>query len=138
MTKIIQSNDQTPKYLNEQLPYLEDAVLTTGIDNVLVGDVIEFNYDGTPRTVFVLNPNYKLHMHGISLNQIDHQTLSTEIIDRMQAKDTPYAFYNRVVTSSKIAATDSYRTYDIRKLSAVKIRKYNTKKHFIINWTKPD
>ena len=89
------------------------------------GDVIQFTYDGEERTVFVLNPDWQLKLHGLSMAKIDRTTLLNEIFDKAADYRTPIDMYERVIKRKEIMKTDSYRTYNIRKIGNLTKVSYN-------------
>ena len=87
---------------------------------IKVGDVIQFTYNREDRFVFVLDPEWKQMLHGLSMKKIDRRTLLLEVIANSDLYKTPIDFYERVVRGDAVQKTDSYRTYDIRKMGNVK------------------
>lgn len=115
---------ENPRLLAEHQPYMTPRRRVRGVSEVDVGDIAEFVYEAEPRTVFVLNPNFKMQLHGLSLKKMNHHALMVEIIDKMRPNDTPLEFYNRIIRKPSIAEIDAYRTYDVRKMSNIVIRRY--------------
>ncbi len=116
--------EENPRMLADHQAYLGAPRRVANADQIRVGDIVEFVYDAEPRTVYVLNPNYGDHLHGLSLKRMTHQMLMIEIIDKVRPGDSPHAFYTRVVSKPKIVKTGAYRTYDVRKMSTITIRSY--------------
>lgn len=94
------------------------------LHDIRVGDVIRFMYDGEERTVFVLNPEYQTKLHGLSLKAIDHRTMMVEVFAKQDLYKTPHDFYARVISREVIQDTDSYRTYNVRKMANIHRMKY--------------
>ena len=93
-------------------------------NDIRTGDVLMFMYNGEERTVFVLNPEYKMKLHGLSLKAIDRRTMMVEVFAKKDLYVTPVDFYNRVVSQSAIKKTDSYRTYDLNKMGNIRRVEY--------------
>lgn len=93
-------------------------------NDIRVGDVIMFMYNGEERTVFVLNPEYKMKLHGLSMKAIDRRTMMVEVFAKKDLYVTPIDFYNRVVGQETIKKTDSYRTYDLNKMGNIRRVEY--------------
>ena len=89
-------------------------------NDIRTGDVLMFMYNGEERTVFVLNPEYKMKLHGLSLKAIDRRTMMVEVFAKRDLYVTPIDFYNRVVSQEVIKKTDSYRTYDLNKMGNIR------------------
>lgn len=111
--------EEEGKQLPSHRAYLSDPVR---IDpkNIAVGDVIRFTYNAEERTVFVLNPEWQTMLHGLSMKAIDRRTLMLEVVAKADLYRSPIDFYARVVKGKAIQETDSYRTYDIRKMGNVR------------------
>lgn len=120
-------HSENPRLLADHEDYMGEPRRVRGIQDVSVGDVIEFSYEAEPRLVFVLNPNYKLQLHGLTLGKLTHRVLMIEVVGQMRPDDTTQEFYNRVVKRENVARTDAYRTFDVRKMGNITIRPY--KKH---------
>jgi hypothetical protein len=121
-----QSNKGTPELtqaLASHRSYITDAekIERTSIN---VGDVIKFMYNGEERTVFVLNPEYKMKLHGLSMKSIDRRTMMVEVFAKRDLYVSPTDFYARVVSQDAIKQTDSYRTYDLNKMGNIRRVKY--------------
>lgn len=84
--------------------------------SVVAGDVVRFVYDAEERTVFVLNPEWKKLMHGLTMNAISRRDLMVEVVAKRQAADDSQSFYNVVLNTSAIKKIDCYRTYKIEKI----------------------
>jgi hypothetical protein len=80
------------------------------------GDVIRFMYDGEERTVFVVNPEWKKMLHGLTMNVINRRDLMIEVISKRQAADDAQDFYNIVLNTDVIKKIDCYRTYKLEKI----------------------
>lgn len=91
---------------------------------IKVGDVIRFTYDAEERTVFVLNPMWKMQLHGLSMKAIDRRTLMVEVVAKSDIYKSPIDFYKRVISQEPIQKTDSYRTYEIRKMNNIRKLEY--------------
>lgn len=89
-------------------------------NNIEVGDVVQFMYNGEERTVFVLNPEYQMKLHGLSMNAIDRRTMMVEVFAKSDLYVSPSDFYSRVVSQDAIKKTDSYRTYDLNKMGNIR------------------
>lgn len=113
------------KLLADHKAYLTIDKRIQSVDQLCIGDIAQFMYNATSRTVFVLNPKHEHQLHGLSLRNLTHYTLLTEVISKMHTRDTPESFYNRVIKlSGTIQKTDAYRTYDIRKIRDIRVRHY--------------
>jgi hypothetical protein len=91
---------------------------------VEIGDIIQFVYKGEPRIVYVLNPDYKRQLHGLTLLNIDRRLFLTEVIRHARGKERPMEFYRRVINKPKIIETDSYRTYEVHLITNVQKLNY--------------
>jgi hypothetical protein len=107
------------QHLASHRAYLSNPVRVNP-NQINVGDVIKFMYSGEERTVFVLNPEWHLFLHGLSMKAIDRRTLMVEIVAKADMYKTPADFYTRVIKQEPIQKTDSYRTYEIRKMGNIR------------------
>lgn len=106
-------------HLASHRAYLSNPVRVNP-NQIDVGDVIKFMYNGEERTVFVLNPEWHMFLHGLSMKAIDRRTLMVEIVAKADIYKTPADFYTRVIKQEAIQKTDSYRTYEIRKMGHIR------------------
>lgn len=83
---------------------------------VSAGDVIRFVYDGEERTVFVVNPEWKKLLHGLTMNVISRRDLMVEVVSKRQAANDVQDFYNVVLNTENIKKIDCYRTYKLDKI----------------------
>lgn len=111
--------EESGKYLPTHTSFLSDPVRVDP-NQIVIGDVIQFMYDSSERTVFVLDPEWKNKLHGLSMKEIDRRTLMLEVVSKSSLYKTPINFYNQVVKGEAIQKTDSYRTYDIKKMGNIK------------------
>ena len=111
--------EETGKHLPSHQAFLSDPVRVVP-QQLVVGDVIRFTYDAEERTVFVLDPEWKNMLHGLSMKKIDRRTLMLEVVSRSDLYKTPINFYKQVVKGEAVQKTDSYRTYDIRKMGDIR------------------
>lgn len=130
------SKNLTPKFTPDQNAPENDKFIATHqeylskeekIDpkSIEIGDVIKFMYDGDERIVYVLNPEHGLKLHGLSMKQINRNMLMTEVISKLMLHKDPFDFYNKVIKQHTIQKTDSYRTYNIRKMTHIHRVKYD-------------
>lgn len=89
-------------------------------NDIRTGDVIMFMYNGEERTVFVLNPEYKMKLHGLSMKALDRRTMMVEVFAKKDLYVTPIDFYNRVISQEVIKKADAYRTYDLNKMGNIR------------------
>lgn len=92
--------------------------------NINVGDVIQFMYNGEERTAFVVNPEYKMKLHALSMKAIDRRTMMVEVFAKRDIYVSPTDFYARVLSQDVIRKTDAYRTYDLNKMGNIRRMTY--------------
>lgn len=86
-----------------------------------VGDFVEFVYEGELKYVFVLNPNWDGHVHGVTIVDYDHDQLLTLIKAYLQGSDAK-GLYESI--KSLVSSTRTYRKYNISKISRARAVQY--------------
>lgn len=109
---------ESAQHLASHRSYMSNATKITP-KQISVGDVIQFMYDGEQRTVYVMNPDWAMKLHGLSMKAIDRRTLMVEVVAKSDLYKSPQDFYTRVLSQGPVSKTDSYRTYDLRKMGNI-------------------
>lgn len=107
------------QYIDEHLPHLGTAYFVS-FNEINSGDVISFTYKGKEpgdvkevRWVFVLDPNYKGKLHGLTLGLTPRKVVVNDVVGAMFKTDQPYDMYYHDI--QRVAKKwDSYRTYFVR------------------------
>lgn len=96
-----------------------------GPNEIGMGEIIRFNYEGEDRYAFVLNPtDTKGLMHALALEDLDVTDLYKLKHTMGQNLDiTPQLFYNIFVQRNK-NAFEQYRTFDTHKIGKVSLLSY--------------
>lgn len=103
------------------------CALTTELD---IGSVATFVYDGKPRFVFVLNPNYpdpnngKYKMHAAALKLLDREIVLKYLIPNLPIAQNPLLFYETIYKPS-VYEKDAYRTYLVDKVQQITMFDYD-------------
>lgn len=101
--------------LGSHQPYIVNEFHVNILD-LRFGDVIRFMYDRTLRLVYVVNPVWEDHLHGLDMSVIDRRFLMKEIVEKTDSTTDPYHFYGRFLTTDMMKHIDCYRTYAINKM----------------------
>lgn len=99
-------------------------------DDINIGNVVRFMYDGEERNIFVVNANWQDKMHGLSLNSISHDDLVTEIITKLDTVQNEQELYTRILSTEKIKGLQCYRRFDINKIENLRKLDYYVEERY--------
>lgn len=88
------------------------------------GDIIKFLYNNEEKIALVLNPRYEGMMHGVSLENID-QTMLMNLLETVSRGNPQLVYFSSLSKQPAFKKADAYRTYDIAKISDIKIAAYD-------------
>ena len=94
------------------------------ISKIKLGDVIKFMYEDEEKVAFVVNPEYKTMLHGLSLDVISRRDLMVEVIARSNTIIQPDNLYEQVLNRDVIKKIDCYRTYKLYKMQNIRRMEY--------------
>jgi len=109
-------------YLTQHTPNLLRLESIWSIAKLTRGAIISFRYKEKDRWVFVVNPEWKGLLHGIDLNYVTEPLL--RLLLGAPSELLEDEFYKRYIADTEVKKTDSYRTYDIKKMINIKIYEY--------------
>jgi hypothetical protein len=118
--------DNHKNVLDGHRPFMQPSDDKIKVTDVWPGDVIKFNYDGKERTAFVVHPNWNEKLHALSLKSIDHTTLVNGVMKKFTLTTPPETFYKQYL-KPVISNTDSYRTYNLNKITRIRKMDYSIK-----------
>lgn len=111
------ANKMTAEYMTHA-PYLKQAQTGVKITDLAFGDVVLFGYKNEQRLVFVLNPDYQGHLHGLDMSKVDRDGIVGTVLPPMYGTDDPMTFYqSNAPIKELVKDTDSYRTYTHLKIT---------------------
>lgn len=119
--------------------YFGRSVAVNTMDEVKNGDVIQFQYGGKSRWVYVLNPNWEGKVHCLALEHVPRRVLLGEVVSftdmTLNGGLGPKEFYDKNIGTRPVKEFDAYRTFIIEKMQKIQKVEYVISQ---VTWTPPN